>query len=168
MKKKKRKTRAEIKRLRVTKEKKEKKKRTKVEIQKLKKSKDSDQERRKFEIKVRTQLDNAVYSFMYTVASRGFEVDKDAEEHITELFFADETIERCTRLIREKKMAFDDLITLARKIGEKTVDLAGKDREDKTEKDDDEKPENVTLEHLKQAIESLPKAEIWFEKVEAE
>ena len=119
--------------------------------------KEKDRKRRKFDIEVRTQLDNAIYSFMYAIESHELKVGKDAEKHFTKLLFDEKTIRRCTKLIQKKEMTIKDLIAFARKIAEKSVKLAKKG-ETKT----------VSEKHVMKAIESTPKSEIWFPELGVE
>lgn len=115
------------------------------QAQDLQQKKEEDLKRRRVRINLRTQMDNAVYAFMYAVESHDIEVEKEAEDYLIELLFTPDTFEKCEKAVGGEEKAAKDMITSSRKIAEKTVKLALAEGKDK-----------VSRTHVEQAIRSLP------------
>ena len=119
------------------------------QAQDLQRKKEEDLKRRRVRINVRTQMDNAIYAFMYAVESHDIEVEKKAEDYLIDLLFTPDTFDKCVKAIGGEEKRAKDLITSSRKIAEKTVKLALAEDKD-----------TVSRPHVEQAIRSLQR-ECW-------
>lgn len=115
----------------------------------LRKKKEQDLKQRRLRVGIRTQMDNAIYAFMYAVESHDLEVEKAAEDYLIELLFNQEVFEKCEEAIGAGKKTVKDLISSSRKIAETTAKLALADGKDA-----------VSRTYLEKAIKSL-RGEYW-------
>lgn len=115
----------------------------------LAKKKKLDREQRRLRIKVRTQMDNAVYAFMYAVESHNLEVEKRAENYLIGLLFDPDNLEKCEKAIRAGEKSLEEPIRSSRNIARKAVKLAWSEKKTK-----------VSQHHVEKAIESQH-LEVW-------
>lgn len=116
---------------------------------KLKKKKVQDLKQRRLRREIQTQLDNAVYAFMYAVESCEKVVEKEAEDYLIEQLFSQEMYDKCEKAIGAERKTLKDLINSSREIAKRTVELSSADGKNV-----------VSQTHLLKAIKSL-QAEIW-------
>lgn len=115
----------------------------------LAKKKELDRKQRRLRIKVRTQMDNTVYAFMYAVESHNLKVEKAAEDYLIGLLFDPDNLEKCEKAIREGKKTLKEPIRSSRKIAQKAVKLAQAEKKTK-----------VSQHYVEKAIESQHR-EVW-------
>ena len=121
----------------------------KIKVEDLAKLKNEDRENRLFRIRIQTQMDNAIYAFMYVVESHELEVGKEAEEHLIRLLFEPTTLKHNTNTIITGKYKLNTPIESARKIAEKAVEIVkakGKNE--------------LSLSHLEDALQTVD-SPIW-------
>lgn len=115
----------------------------------LAKMKEEDRKQRQRRIEVRTQMDNAIYAFMYAVESHGLEVEKAAENYVIGLLFDPDSLENCEKAVQAGEKSLKDPIRSSRRIAEEAVKLAQA-----------EKQAAVSQPHVEKAIRSLH-CEVW-------
>ena len=109
----------------------------------LAKTREEAQKERIMRVKIRTQMDNSVDSFMYTVESNDLEVEKSAEKYLIDQLFSPDNLEKCEKAILAGKKNLKDPISSSQIIAKKAVQLAQA-----------EKKAAVSATHVKAAIES--------------
>lgn len=110
----------------------------------LQEMKEQDRDWRQQRAKIHTQLDNAIYAFMYAVESHEVEVDKSAEDYLIELLFDSETIVHVEKAIKTKERTLEELITASRLLAGYIIEQTQR-----------EKPKTVIKEHVLQAMNVL-------------
>ena len=115
----------------------------------LEKMKEQDRDWRRLRARIHTQLDNAIYAFMYAVESQEIEVDKTAENYLIELLFDPNIIVQVENAIKTKKKPLDELITASRLLAGNVLEQTQK-----------KKLKTVLEEHVVQAKNALEE-KVW-------
>ena len=95
-----------------------KKTRKRKNLQNSQEIKQQDRNNRHKKAKINSQLDNALYAFMYAIESKELEVMRSARESISDHLFNPEIIEQIEDTIMSNAKTLEELISGSRKLAE--------------------------------------------------